>query len=288
MSSTGYGTRRVRIPGVSRDVENVLLWRDAKVSGSVFVASTLLYLLLEWSGLSLLTIVSNTLLGLVSIAFLWNNVANFTGKSGVPLPAIVDRGVSDSDLKYFAESFTAVINKGLGFTRRLISGKDIILTVEVAAALYVFGKIGNFFSSLGLLYTLAVLAFTVPKLYELKKDDIDNAVSTAQTHGKKHYSNYVEPYVKKIPRGSTSSTNTSSAPSGLSGADNGPSGPNNNNFSAPNSNFGGGNNTLGGNTNFGGPNSGSRPNTFESEADSFTNIGRDAAAGISSEGKKLT
>ena len=146
----------------------------------------------------------------------------------------------------------------------------------------------SWLSNPGTAAAVAVLAFTVPKLYELKKDDIDNAVSTAQTHGKKHYSNYVEPYVKKIPRGSTSSTNTSSAPSGLSGADNGPSGPNNNNFSAPNSNFGGGNNTLGGNTNFGGPNSGSRPNTFESEADSFTNIGRDAAAGISSEGKKLT
>ena len=61
-------------------VEDILLWRDVKVSAGAFVGVTLLYLLLEWSGLSLLTIVSNTLLALVSIAFIWNNVANFTGK----------------------------------------------------------------------------------------------------------------------------------------------------------------------------------------------------------------
>ena len=61
-------------------VEDTLLWRDVKVSAAVFVGLTGLYLLLEWSGLSLLTIISNTLLAVISIAFLWNNVANFTGK----------------------------------------------------------------------------------------------------------------------------------------------------------------------------------------------------------------
>lgn len=58
---------------------------------------------------------------------------------------------------------------------------------------------------------VVVLAFTVPKLYELKKDDIDQAVSTAQYHGKKHYNQYVEPYVKKIPKASTSSTSASTS-----------------------------------------------------------------------------
>ena len=56
------------------------MWRDVKVSGAVFVACTLDYLLLEWSGLSLLTIVSNALLLVVAVAFIWNLVANFTGK----------------------------------------------------------------------------------------------------------------------------------------------------------------------------------------------------------------
>ena len=57
-----------------------MLWRDVKVSAGAFVALTLLYLLLEWSGYSLLTIISNTLLALVSVAFIWSYVAKFTGR----------------------------------------------------------------------------------------------------------------------------------------------------------------------------------------------------------------
>ncbi|KAK9805889.1 hypothetical protein WJX73_001657 [Symbiochloris irregularis] len=210
-TTTAYPTnKQVRLPGVGREIEDVLLWRDVKVSAAAFVGLTLLYLLLEWSGYSLLTIVCNTLLALVSGAFIWSYVAKFTGRSGVPLPRVVREGVSEGHVKQFAQNFTAVINKGLSFVNRLTSGEDVILSVEVAGGLYVAAKIGNYFSSLGLLYTLVVLAFTVPKLYELKKDDIDQAVSTASYHGKKNYTQYVEPYVKKIPKASTSSTTSAS------------------------------------------------------------------------------
>lgn len=65
-------------PGAA--VENVLLWRDIRITGAIFTAGTILYFLLEWSGYSLLTLVSNTLLAALALAFLWNNVARFTGK----------------------------------------------------------------------------------------------------------------------------------------------------------------------------------------------------------------
>lgn len=61
-------------------VEDLLLWRDPKKSGIVFAGATLAYLLLEWSHFSLLSIIANTLLIAVSVAFLWNNIANFTGR----------------------------------------------------------------------------------------------------------------------------------------------------------------------------------------------------------------
>ena len=41
---------------------------------------TLAYLLLEWSHLSLLRIVSHTLLAVVTVSFLWNNIASFTNR----------------------------------------------------------------------------------------------------------------------------------------------------------------------------------------------------------------
>ena len=58
----------------------MLLWRDIRISGAVFTAGTILYFLLEWSGYSLLTLVSNALLAVLALAFLWSNVARFTGK----------------------------------------------------------------------------------------------------------------------------------------------------------------------------------------------------------------
>ena len=54
---------------------------------------------------------------------------------------------------------------------------------------------------------VVVLAFSAPKLYEYKKDEIDQMTHRAVHESKKGYSQYVEPYMSKIPRASTS-TNT--------------------------------------------------------------------------------
>ena len=61
-------------------VEALLLWRDPRKSAAVLAGITLAYLLLEWSHLSLLRIVSHSLLAVVTVSFLWNNVASFTNR----------------------------------------------------------------------------------------------------------------------------------------------------------------------------------------------------------------
>ena len=120
-------------------VEDLLLWRDPKKSGAVFVGATLFYILLHWTGLSLLTIVANSLLILVSLSFLWNNIASFAGRwmpkqaacraqivglllliwclpprPGVPVPDTFRSGVSESQVKSYAEMATVYLNKALG------------------------------------------------------------------------------------------------------------------------------------------------------------------------------
>ena len=65
-------------------VEDLLMWRDPKKSGLVFAGVTLGYLLLEWSHYSLLTIIANVLLIAVTVSFLWNNIAGFTGRCACP------------------------------------------------------------------------------------------------------------------------------------------------------------------------------------------------------------
>jgi riboflavin kinase len=197
----------------NKKVEDLLLWRDVKVSAAVFTAITVAYLILEWSHLSLLRIVAHSLLAGVTVAFLWNNVASFTNRPAVPIPAVIQNGVTESQVRSFAEKATGPINKLFAFTKRVISGQDVFLSLQVAAALYVFGRLGNYFTSLGLVYIVVVLAFTLPKVYELKKDEIDAVVRKLYGQSKTYYKQYAEPYVQKIPRASTStSTHSTSTP----------------------------------------------------------------------------
>ena len=61
-------------------VEYILLWRDPAKSGAILGAISVAYILLEWTKYSLLQIMANLLLFAVSAAFLWSNLASFTGR----------------------------------------------------------------------------------------------------------------------------------------------------------------------------------------------------------------
>lgn len=210
MSQVGQ-RQRLNLP-VDNNLEALLLWRDPAKTGSVFAAITILYLLLEWSHFSLLTLIANTLGIAVAAAFLWNNLAQFINKPGVPIPAVLQHGISDNQSKMYAQQLTSGINQLLGFARRLILGKEVVLSVEAAVVLYTIGKIGNYFSTLGLIYTVVLLIFTLPKVYELRKHEIDSVANQVVNQSKQAYSQYGAPYVNKIPRASTSTTSNVNRP----------------------------------------------------------------------------
>eukprot|EP00884_Botryococcus_braunii_P012152 jgi/Botrbrau1/20938/Bobra.0135s0066.1 len=171
---------RLHLPFVSSQVEDLLLWRSLEKSGAVVAAATVLYLLVELTGISLVSLLANLLLALIVVSFVWNNLATFAGSPTMPVPELIKNGVKDSDVKAFADQATTYVNKGLGFLFRLLSGKDIVLVGKVALALLVISKVSSYFTSLGLLYTAFILAFTLPKIYELKKPEIDSFVTKSK------------------------------------------------------------------------------------------------------------
>jgi riboflavin kinase len=191
-------------------LENLLLWRDVRKSGVVFALLTITYLLLEWSHISLLKIVSNVLLLTVVIAFLWSNIASYTNVQRFPIPAVIQQGISQAQIQDFAQRATVPTNRILAFAKRVLSGHDVVLSVQSAGLLYIFGRLGHYFSSVGLLYLVVVLAFSVPKIYELNKKEVDNVLNSVQKQSQTYYKQYAEPYIQKIPRASTSTANTGS------------------------------------------------------------------------------
>ena len=66
---------------------------------------------------------------------------------------------------------------------------------------------------------VVVLAFVLPKAYELKKDEVDQVVTTVHKQTSSYYMQYAEPYVQKIPRASTSTAGTGSKVNGGDVAD---------------------------------------------------------------------
>jgi len=184
-------------------LEELLLWRDPVKSALVLFLFTGLYVLLEWTSWSLISIGATVALFAVITSWLWSTLASFLNRPGPPVPRILREGVSEKQVQELAQQVTPVINQGLAVGYRLATGKDIFLTAQVAFVLYVTSKLGSWFSVVGWLYATVLLAFTIPKVYELKKPEIDAAAKNVQQQTKQLYEQHAAPLVAKIPRASS-------------------------------------------------------------------------------------
>lgn len=180
---------KVKLPQSLQPVEDLLLWRNVPRSAAVLGGITVAYLLLEWSGIPLLTLLSNIgLFGALGCA-VWALVSRFVGVTRPTdiLPSVLRTGVDEATAKQLAEKLRVNLNKALAVVRRIISGDELLLTAKAAAALFVTGALGRVATPLGLLFAAVLALFTLPKLYELRKDDVDAGLSTARSHAERHY-----------------------------------------------------------------------------------------------------
>lgn len=200
--STPPPSNRVSLP-VDNAVEELLLWRNPVQSGAVLGGVTFLYVLLTWTNRSLISLVSMLAALLVATSFVWSALASWLNRPGPPVPQLLREGVSESQVKSLVESYTPMVNKGLALLYRIATGKDVVLTVQVISVLLVVGKLGKIFSVLTWAFVVVLLAFSVPKLYEIKKPEIDDAVATGHARTKELYDQHVAPHVAKIPRASS-------------------------------------------------------------------------------------
>ncbi|PSC72227.1 reticulon B2 [Micractinium conductrix] len=191
---------RIKLPVKNPQLEELLLWRDPKRSAIALGGVTAVFLLLQFARINLLQTVAYALLTLVLGCFLWNNLASFTNKPPVPVPAVLSEGIKEADVKNFAEKATAHINKGLAYARRLATGREPVLTGSVVGVLYFVGRLAGLVSIVGLAYTAVLAAFTAPKVYELKKPEIDAMIDKARAQWTSVYDKHLHKIVSKIPR----------------------------------------------------------------------------------------
>eukprot|EP00850_Spirogloea_muscicola_P015917 SM000126S26293 [mRNA] locus=s126:35899:37789:- [translate_table: standard] len=179
-------------------VADVLLWRKWTVSSGILGVATLAWILFEWSGYTLLTLLANTLLILVAAVFVWAQAAAFLNRAPPPLPAL---SLSEDNVLWAAGFLRTEINKTLAIAHSVALGKDVKLFIKVIVGLYLLATIGAWFNFLSLVFLVVLLAFTLPLFYDKYEDDVDKFVKIAVDEFNKVYKTVEQQILSRIPKG---------------------------------------------------------------------------------------
>eukprot|EP01018_Ginkgo_biloba_P000587 Gb_10741 [translate_table: standard] len=177
---------------------DVLLWRNKQISAGVLAGATVIWLLFEWLGYYLLTLICHVLILGMAILFLWSNASAFINKSPPHIPQI---SFSEELFQNVASALRFEINRCFAVLHDVASGRDLKKFLMVVAGLWILSVIGSWANFLTLFYIAFVFAHTVPVLYEKYEDQVDSFAHKAMDEMKKHYRTFDAKVLSKIPRG---------------------------------------------------------------------------------------
>eukprot|EP01025_Chloroclados_australasicus_P021332 TRINITY_DN2240_c0_g1_i1.p2 TRINITY_DN2240_c0_g1~~TRINITY_DN2240_c0_g1_i1.p2 ORF type:complete len:258 (+),score=27.38 TRINITY_DN2240_c0_g1_i1:60-776(+) len=190
-------------PFLNQHVEDLLLWRNVAKSMFVLTAASVLYYFLALSQMKFVTLMAYGLMILVGGAYLWRNTAGYMNSSfrlEEKLPAAFQKGLTEADLQKFSEKYAGAVNSMMEYVRRVLSGKDAQLSMKIAGILFALSQVALYVSPLTVCYVITVLAFFVPKFYELNKEGCDKTMEIAMKKFNEVYSKFEERVLNKIPK----------------------------------------------------------------------------------------
>merc|ERR1711977_421265 len=126
--------------GVSKEVEDLLLWADPIKSGGILGGATVAYLLFHCSGYSAMYIICNLLIVGVVGTFVWSIIAQLLGKPEFPIPEPKPEAIE----KFFdcaATQAKTYTNKFVGVFYRIAKGHEPALSLKAAFILYISAKL---------------------------------------------------------------------------------------------------------------------------------------------------
>eukprot|EP00210_Caulerpa_lentillifera_P008903 g8494.t1 len=192
---------RLHLPISNKRVEDILMWRDVRLSGIIFGGLTLAYLVLEWSGYSIMCLTTYAVFALLTGLLIWHYAAPFV-KMNPPIPTLISNGITEEEAKKAVEKAVPYANRLLATANTVITGKDLLLSAKVLGVLYVVARVSAMISLFTLAYFGVLVAFVAPKVYEMRKDQIDGYIAIAMEKLKEYYKQ-VESAMKKIPSAKT-------------------------------------------------------------------------------------
>jgi len=159
-------------------VESLIYWRDPKKSGPVFGGVLLVLLALTY--FSLISVIAYlSLLGLTgTISFrVYKNVVQAVQKTGEGHPfkefLEFDMALPPEKVKEISEVVVAHVNAGLSALRRLFLVEDLIDSIKFGVFMWTLTYVGSWFNGMTLVILAWVALFSLPKVYETNKTQID-------------------------------------------------------------------------------------------------------------------
>eukprot|EP00105_Crassostrea_gigas_P001299 XP_011413404.1 PREDICTED: reticulon-3 isoform X1 [Crassostrea gigas] len=183
---------------------DLIYWRDVKKTGVVF--GSMLFVLLSLSCFSVLSVLAYLSLAVLTVTLsfrIYKNVLQAVQKSGEghPFKHFLEMNIDLPEDK--ARDAVVDILKHLNCTfrelRRLFLVEDLVDSIKFGLLLWVLTYVGSWFNGMTLIILAVVAIFTLPKVYETYKVQIDNYVDLARTQKDNVWKQVQEkvPFLKK-------------------------------------------------------------------------------------------
>ncbi|XP_010552962.1 PREDICTED: reticulon-like protein B8 [Tarenaya hassleriana] len=181
--------------GISADV---LLWRNKKISVSVLIGATAVWVLFEWINFHFLTLVCFALmLGMVA-QFIWCNASGFLNRSSSKVPRLV---LPEEFFVNLGMTIGTEVNRGLTFLQGVACRGNLKQFLMAFGGLWAAAIIGSWCNFLTVLYVGFVAAHTLPVMYERYEDEVDGFAYNLLGRFQNHYKRLDSGFFSRIPRG---------------------------------------------------------------------------------------
>ncbi|XP_057458903.1 reticulon-like protein B12 isoform X1 [Lotus japonicus] len=176
-------------------VADIILWRRKNLTVWILLVTLAAWVVFERSGYTLLSLVSNVLLLLIVILFLWAKSAAILNRPAPPLPQL---HLSDEMANEVVTFIQTRVNNLFSVSQDIVLGKDSRLFLKVAACLSLISVVGGLTDFLTLAYTSLLIVLTLPALYDRCEDYIDRYVLKCYSKLCQLYVKINEEYVSKV------------------------------------------------------------------------------------------
>ncbi|CAK9136995.1 unnamed protein product [Ilex paraguariensis] len=179
-------------------VADVLLWRDKRVSATLLTGISVIWFLFEVVEYNMVTLLCHIFITTMLLIFIWSAGADIFKWTPPDIPNTILR---ESTFKEAVSTFHAKLNEFLSKFLYIACGNDPKNFFLAIISFSILSMIGNYISSLNLLFFGLLCMETLPFLYERYEEEVDYLAGRVTRRVRKVYKKVDTKVLEKIPRG---------------------------------------------------------------------------------------